>query len=98
MSEHDNGGPVKTVHFDRRVTISDLITLLVLVGGGLITITTIEANTKAQETRLDRMLQRQEQIDKTQDYSVQRFRDEMRSDVRDIQQKLDRLVESQLNR
>lgn len=89
-----NGG--NQLHLNKGFNLSDLITVGVLIVGGIITLTTLQINLQNIGDRMQETVENQVRRDGAQDAQIQRFRTEMRADVRDIQQKLDRLLENLL--
>jgi len=79
------------VHLDKRINLSDLITVTILIVGGVITITTLQNNLETISTRMERTIEDQIRRDSSQDTAVQRFRSEIRADVRDIQQSINQV-------
>jgi len=87
-------------HFDKTVSISNLVGILALAAGGFAAYDTItdrvavlETNMQNLNNRVISLVERQINTDQQQDDSLQQFRTEMREDVRQIQNKLDRIIE-----
>jgi hypothetical protein len=97
VEEHNNE---YVWHFDKTVSISNLVGILALAAGGFAAYDTITDRVSVLETNMDNLnhrvislVERQINTDTQQDESLQQFRAEMREDVRAIQQKLDRIIE-----
>jgi len=87
--------------FDKHLSVGNIIASILLMltfTGFYMTqdrrITRLEEQTHAVTSDIVRMLEDQMERDTQQDLIIQQFRSEMRTDARDIQNKLDRLVES----
>lgn len=88
-------------HLDKGISISHLLTTIGLVVGAVWAFADLSTRLAVLENQFTQINQRviailegQRLTDSAQDIELQQFRVEMRQDVRDIQQKLDRLIET----
>lgn len=88
-------------HLQKSVSVSQIAALVLIFLGGLAAfygvaerLSVLESQFAELSARVVRVLEAQQRVDQSQDASLTQFRSEMRQDVRDIQSKLDRLIES----
>lgn len=92
-------------HVDKTISIANILVVfgMCIAGfGAYDTITDrmaiLETNMTNLNTRVVSLIERQVNTDQQQDSSLNQFRNEMRSDVQSIQNKLDRLIERELEK
>lgn len=91
-------------HLDRKVGVGHLFATISLVAGGILAyanvtkdISTLQVEFAGLSERVVRVLEAQQRVDDAQDRDLTSFRNEIRADVREINAKLDRLIESRFN-
>lgn len=89
------------MHVDKTINISHMLTTVAMVIGAFLAffnmserLAVLENHFEEINNRVVQLLQAQQRVDISQDSSLIQFRTEMREDSRQINAKLDRLIES----
>lgn len=76
-------------HLEKTVSLSHIFTTIGLIAAAVSAYYGVTSRLSILEDRLLNMVEHQHEVDQAQDDSVQRFREEMRADTAEIQNKLD---------
>lgn len=92
-------------HLSKTVSLSHILSTVALLLGAVAgyvsfsnRLAVLESQFLELNVRVVRVLESQARVDSSQDAALHQFRAEMREDVREIQSKLDRLIEAQIPR
>lgn len=92
---------IHNFHLDKTVNLSHILTTITILFAALLAffsmserLAILESQFEEMNGRVIQILEAQHKVDLTQDSSLIMFRTEMREDSREIQAKLDRLIET----
>ena len=83
--------------FDKSISVSNLLTTMGMIAGAIAAYYSLSERVTLVEREILSLVHYQLEIDEAQDESLQRFREAVREDTQQIQDKLDRLIERMID-
>ena len=80
-------------HLDKKVNLSHMVTTMILLVSGVVYVGDIDTKVEKQGIQIESL---QEKVEQQRDDTKEMF-DQLRSDMKGIDQKLDRLIDRELN-
>jgi len=80
-------------HLDKKVNLSHMVTTMILLVSGVVYVGDIDTKVEKQGIQIESL---QEKVQQQRDDTKQMF-DQLRDDMKGIDQKLDRLIDRELN-